>query len=150
MKKTILIVILLAITYISNAQKLKESEVPAAVKSALTAMYPDAVNVKWSMEDGKYEGEFKINSVESSALFEANGAYFQTETEITVSSLPDGVKEYVSKNLSGKKIKEAAKITGADGTVTYEAEIGKTDYLFDSSGKFLSKSTDSDTEDEKD
>ncbi|MEO8513091.1 MAG: PepSY-like domain-containing protein [Ignavibacteria bacterium] len=140
----------MAFTYGVNAQKLKEKDVPSAVKTAFTAMYPDAKQIKWEMEDKKYEGEFKANNVESSALFEANGTYVQTETEIPVSSLPEAVSEYLSKNLAGKKIKEAAKITDVKGTVTYEAEVGGSDYLFDSNGSFLSKSTDSnDNDDEK-
>lgn len=131
----------MAITYASNAQRLKESDVPAAVKTALAVMYPDAKHVEWEMEGGKYEGEFKANSIESSAMFEASGIYIQTETEIPVLSLPETAKEYISKNLPGEKIKEAAKITDAKGGITYEAEVGESDYLFDSSGVFISRST---------
>lgn len=149
MKITIIILILLCAAYISNAQKLKESAVPSAVRTAFVSMYPNAKHIKWSMEDGKYEGEFKENSIESSALFEADGAYVQTETEIPASSLPETVKQYVSKNLAGEKIKEAAKITDAKSTVTYEAEVGGTDYIFDANGNFLKKDSESgDTEDE--
>ena len=150
MKTTIFIIIMLAFTYVSSAQKVKDSDVPAAVKTAFTAMYPDANHIKWSIEDKKYEAEYKLSGIESSALFESSGVYVQTETEIPVSSLPDAAKEYLSKNLPGKKIKEAAKITDAGGIITYEAEIGGTDYLFDSAGNFLSKATDTDAEDEKD
>ncbi len=143
MKKSIMIFVLMAVVYSVNAQKLKESDVPAAVKTAFTAMFPDTKHIKWEMENNKYEGEFKVNSVESSALFEASGTYLQIETEIPVSSLPEAVREYVSKNLAGQKIKEAAKITDANGVITFEAEVGGTDYLFDSNGGFISKSTDS-------
>lgn len=149
MKIIIISFILFVLTYTISAQKLKESNVPEAVKTAFTAMYPDANHIKWSMEDKKYEAEFKQYGVESSVLFETSGAYYQTETEIPKSSLPEAVREYVSKNLAGKKIKEAAKITDAKGTITYEAEVGGSDYLFDANGVFISKSTDTDQEDEK-
>ncbi len=149
MKKTILIIILLAFTSISNAQKLKESDVPTAVRTAFVKMYPGALSVEWEMENSKYEGEFKENSVETSAIFEANGTYVQTEVEIAVSSLPEAVSQYVTKNLKGEKIKEAAKITDAKGTITFEAEVGGSDYLFDASGVFLSKSTDSNDDDDE-
>lgn len=49
------------------------------------------------------------------------------------------MNDYASTNLSGKKIKEAAKIASADGTLTYEAEIGDFDYIFDANGNFLKK-----------
>jgi hypothetical protein len=37
------------------------------------------------------------------------------------------------------EIKDAAKIVAEKGTVTYEAEIGNTDQLFDQSGNFIKK-----------
>lgn len=37
----------------------------------------------------------------------------------------------------GKTIKEGAKITTADGTVNYEAEVDGKDVIFDTNGKFL-------------
>jgi hypothetical protein len=55
----------------------------------------------------------------------------------------------VSKNLSGKNIKEAAKIVDAGGTVTYEAEVQGTDYLFDANGNFIKIETD-DPDDKED
>lgn len=148
MKKTILIIILLAFTYISNAQKLKDSDVPTAVKTAFVKMYPGAISVEWEMENSKYEAEFKESGAETSAIFEANGTYVQTDVEIAVSSLPGGVSQYVTKNLKGEKIKEATKITDAKGTITYEAEVGGKDYIFDASGVFLK--IDSDGPDDKD
>lgn len=147
-KKTILIIILLAFTYISNAQKLKDSDVPTAVKTAFVKMYPSAISVEWEMENSKYEAEFKESGAETSAIFEANGTYVQTDVEIAVSSLPGAVSQYVTKNLKGEKIKEATKITDAKGTITYEAEVGGKDYIFDASGVFLK--IDSDGPDDKD
>jgi putative PepSY-like beta-lactamase-inhibitor len=149
MKTIIILAGLLAFSFTANAQKVKESEVPAAVKTQLAAMFPGVKADKWEMENGKYEAEFKQNKIETSVLFEANGTYVQTETEIAVSELPDGVKDYVSKNLSGRKIKEAAKIASAEGSLTYEAEIGGADYMFDANGNFLRKETEKDDTEDK-
>lgn len=150
MKIIIISFFVFVLTYPISAQKLNDSDVPQAVKTAFTAMYPDVKHIKWSLEDKKYEAEFKQNGVESSVLFEPNGTYYQTETEIPISMLPEDVKDYISKNLAGKKIKEAAKITDAKGTITYEAEAGGSDYLFDANGTFISKSTETDQDDDKD
>lgn len=149
MKRTIIMLCLMAFTCILNAQNLKESEVPAAVKTAFTSMYPSAASVKWEKENGNYEAEFKESGTETSAIFDGSGTYIQTEVEIAVKLLPRAVTEYVSKNLAGKNINEAAKITDAKGTVTYEAEAGNEDYIFDANGNFLKKDSDSgDTEDD--
>jgi len=143
------------------AQKIKESEVPAAVKNAYAAKFPDAVGKgDWEKEDGNYEVEMEKRRVsmdngktvkeiiEQSVVFSPDGAILQTEVEIKVGELPAAVKEYVNKNFPGKKIKEAAKITEANGTVTYEAEIAKADYIFDADGKFLKKEVENEKDDD--
>ncbi len=133
----------------ANAQNLKESDVPSEVKAKFSTMYPQVSNAKWEKENGKYEAEFKENGTETSVLFEANGTHVQTEVEIPVSSLPSSVSAYISKNLPGKTITEAVEITTPAGTVSYEAEVGNEDYLFDGSGKYIGKDNDSnDTEDD--
>ena len=50
---------------------------------------------------------------------------------------------YILKNTLGK-IKEAAKIVNADGTITYEAEVKKGDVMFDQNGNFLKLKEDND------
>lgn len=118
-------------------QKVKESEVPAAVKSAVTAKYPGAEVEHWTLEDGNYEAEFDVNELEMSMLVKTDGSVLETETEIKVSELPQSVQDYCAKNFAGKKIKEASKIEAADGTMTYEAEIDGKDQIFDANGNFL-------------
>ncbi|MEO8664887.1 MAG: PepSY-like domain-containing protein [Ignavibacteria bacterium] len=139
MKTLIFAILITGIALNANAQKLKESNVPSAVKTTFSSMYPGVKNVKWEKEDGKYEAGFEENKIETSVLFDANGIYTQKEVEIPVSELPDAIKNYVSANLSGKKIKEASKITEANGSISYEAEIGNQDYIFDQSGNLLKK-----------
>jgi len=149
MKTTIILLAVFAFVLEANAQKVNEADVPEAVKTKFVAMFPGVKTDGWEKENGKYEAEFKQNKIETSVLFESNGTYVQTDVEIPVSELPKGVNDYATKNLAGKKINEATKITSADGTLTYEAEIGNIDYLFDAGGNFLKKDSDSgDTEDD--
>jgi hypothetical protein len=148
-KRLVLVLILVFAGLNIYSQDVKEADVPAAVKTKFAVMYPNVTGAKWEMENGKYEAEFKENNVATSVLFDGIGKYIQTEVEIPVSSLPNGVNEYAAKNLAGKKINEACQITSSDGTVSYEAEIDKDDYIFDSNGNFVKKDSDSgDTEDE--
>lgn len=124
------------------AQKVKEAEVPAAVKDAFAKKYP-GLKGEWEKEDGNYEAEFdgKVDKkeVEGSVLISADGSILETEEEISTGTLPKGVSEYVTKNLGGKKIGEAFKITNAKGEISYEIEIGKDEYLFDNNGGFIKK-----------
>ena len=148
MKKICFSLVILICGFTVNAQKLKEAAVPVDVKNKFAAMYPNAMEKEWEKEDGKFEVSFKNNKEETSLLFEANGTHVQTEIEIQVSFLPKNIGDFASKKFPGKKINEAAKITAANGTVTYEAEIGGDDYYFDANGNFLNKGKDNEKDDE--
>ncbi len=138
-----LVAMMLTVSY-ANAQKIKESEVPKAVKESFTKNFKGAEVEKWEKEkDGTYEAEFDFNKIETSATFDATGKLLETETEIEVKALPTKVTNYVSKNYPDHKITEAAKITDDKGNVMYEAEAKKGkeefDLLFDSNGVFIKK-----------
>ncbi len=150
MKKILTLLPLIACYFASCSKTAKEKDVPAAVKTKLNSLYPGTSNVKWSKEGGKFEAEFNLKEGNTSVLIDADGNLTQTETEIAVSSLPQAMLDYVSKTLSGKNIKEAAKIVDATGTVTYEAEAGGFDNLFDVNGNFIKRESDDEDDDEDD
>jgi hypothetical protein len=137
MKKLITVSALVTVIGVSaGAQKIDASKVPAAVKSAFAKQYPGTA-AKWEKEDGKFEAGFRLNGNTMSALYEANGTITETETGIKVASLPATVLAYVKEHYKGKTVKEGAKITKADGTVNYEAEVNGKDVIFNEAGKFL-------------
>mgnify|MGYP001601990137 CR=1 FL=1 len=87
------------------------------------------------MENGKTIKQ----SVEGTVLISPDGTILETEDEVELNTLPKAISEYVSKNFGGKKISEAYKITDAAGVVSYEAEVGKDEYMFDANGTFTKK-----------
>jgi len=161
MKKLVMTIGLLAFFGAQlSAQEIKESEVPAAVKEALKKQYPNVKEVEWEKEGANYEAEIELvqipmdgkgkkKEIEKSIEYTATGELIQTEEEMDVKDLPAAINEYVSKNYPGKKIKEASKITEANGTVKYEAEVEKQDLIFDANGAFLNKEADKDDADDK-
>ncbi len=150
MKKIAILVVGVLTFSCANAQKIKEANVPATVKENFAKKYPGAKVEKWEKEGADYEAEFDLNKVESSAVFDAAGNFKEIEQEIKTSQLPQGVAEYCTKTFAGYKLSEAAKITNAAGTVSYEAEMTKGkehfDAIFDEKGNFIKKS---DTETKK-
>ena len=137
MKKIMMMfVAAMSITFAAGAQKLNNADVPALVKASFTKKYPGAV-AKWEKEDGKYEAGFKKDGKTMSALFEVNGTFTESEVDIKTEDLPATVLAYVKEHYKGKTIKEGAKITKADGTVNYEAEVDGKDVIFAAAGKFL-------------
>ena len=144
MKKIIVTTILCLGLSSVYAQKIKGADVPKTVKEGFKKSFPNSKAEEWEKEDGNFEAEFDVKKVETSALFDASGNLLQTEVEIPVKELPKAVIDYLSKNETGKKIKEAAKITDNKGFISYEAEVGEVDYIFDSTGNFIKKEVEKD------
>lgn len=143
-----------------SAQDIKESDVPAAVVSAFKKQYPNVKEVEWEKEGNNYEAEIELvqvpmdgkgkkREVEKSLEYTATGELVKTEEQIEIKALPAAINEYVNKNYPGKKIKEASKITEANGTIKYEAEVEKQDLIFDANGAFLEKEATKDDDDKK-
>lgn len=129
--KTIFGILLLAggTVITAQAQKNNATKVPAQVKAAFTKLHA-GTKVSWEMEKQDYEAGFTLNGKETSEVYSAKGVLLETEVEIKSTELPAAVLT----KLKGMKIAEAAKITKADGTIHYEAEVKGKDLLFDSNG----------------
>ncbi len=154
MKNLMLLFFALAIAGCTNAQKVSENDLPQAVKTSFQKQFPSAQKVAWGKEENDYEAEFKNNSEETSAVFDAAGTLKETEVEMEVSNLPVSISDYCTKNFPGYKISEAAKITNSSGVVTYEAELSKGkdkfDAVFDAQGGFVKKVVEQEDAEDKD
>ena len=137
MKKTAVTMVVMLFATLSFAQKMKEKNIPANVKSSFQKKYPTATAIKWDKEGEKYEASFDLNKTDNSVLMDAQGNIVETEVEIELTHLPKAVLDYVKTHYAGKQVKEGAKITDAKGTVTYEVEIKGLDLIFDSNGNFI-------------
>ena len=123
-----------------HAQKLKNTEVPDAVKSALSKQFPAAGNVTWEKEKGNFEANWGGKSKEdNSVLFTPAGEFVEKVVAIQVAELPIGIMTYVRDHYPGAKISEAGKVTDSKGKVSYEAEVKGKDLLFDREGNFIKK-----------
>ena len=135
--KKLLVFFGVALAVSACGQKLKESEVPVAVKEAFHKQFTQVKEIKWEKENDKLEVNFEQNDQEMSAVFTSAGVLEETEVEIKKDELPASVVTYISQNYKGSKIKEAARITKANGEVNYEAEVKDNDLIFDPNGNFL-------------
>ncbi len=153
MKKVVILCAVALVSGTLSAQKLKETDVPQAVKASFTKSFPNAKGVEWSKEsESEFEAEFKSGSVEQSANFDAMGKWLVTETEIKKSDLPAGVQAAIKKEFAGFKIEEAEKVEKAEG-VTYEVELEKGELTygveFSKDGKVLKKEEKKEGDEEK-
>lgn len=121
-----------------NAQDLKQKDVPAAVKAALSKKYPNASKVSWEKEKGNFEANWGGKSGEdNAAMFTPAGTFLELVEAIPVSKLPGNIAAYVRQHYKGASIKEAGKVTDAAGKHMFEAEIKGKDLIFDEKGNFI-------------
>lgn len=131
MKRIVYVIALLMfVVATSHAQKLNAAKVPVAVKSAFSKTHTNVSKVSWSKENANFEAEFNLNGKKTSEVYTATGVFVESEVELKVAELPAAVKM----KLKDQKVTEAAKITKANGSVVYEAEIKGKDLLFDANG----------------
>jgi hypothetical protein len=136
MKRIVYVIVLLVfVATTSQAQKLYATKVPSAVKAAFSKTHSGVSKVSWSKEDANFEAEFSLNGKETSNVYTANGTFVESEVEIKVAELPAVVKM----KLKDQKVAEAAKITKANGSVIYEAEVKGKDLLFDADGNSVTQ-----------
>lgn len=140
--KSIIILITGIFLSASYAQSLDTKDVPGIVKEKFNSSYTKAAHVKWTKEKSNYEASFRTGKKEMSVNFDEKGKIIETETEIKTNDLPMEIRNSISKNYSGYKITEAAKIE-SNGIITYEAEVtrgkDKMDLIYDEHGVLKSK-----------
>ncbi|MCX6156192.1 MAG: PepSY-like domain-containing protein [Candidatus Kapabacteria bacterium] len=144
MKNLSLSIIILLFGMALSAKEQKAVNIPAKVKDSFTKQYPNASKVKWEMEGKSYEVGFIDNQKHKiSLVIDADGKIVETETTIAASEAPKVIIDYVTKNQTGAKITEVAKIVDSKGTIKYEVEITKgkkrTDLSFDGKGNLIKK-----------
>ncbi|MGZ4043066.1 MAG: PepSY-like domain-containing protein [Bacteroidia bacterium] len=133
MKKLIILVVSMLLCVAAKA-----IEVPDAIEKAFSQKFPAAKKIKWEKENNEYEASFILDKKEVSVTYTADGQLKETETEIAVAELPRAVSDAINKQYPNTRIHEASKITRADNSIVYEAEVKiknkKTDLLFEENG----------------
>ncbi len=131
-----LIILLFAALCSKTTVAQKGADIPAPAKAAFAKSYGGASKAKWDKENDQYEVSFQYKSQKMSVLYTASGSIVETETKIAVDALPQAAQQYAS---AKGKIKDAARIVLADGSIQYEAEVKGTDLLFNDKGVFLTE-----------
>ena len=144
MKNIMLFSVACLIAGFAEGQKLKDSDVPEAVKATFAKNFPKAKEVKWSKEGtSEFEAEFEIAEVEQSANFDKTGKWLETETEIKKSELPQAVQATIAKEFAGFTVDETEKVESPGKALLYEIELKKDkvryEVQFSADGKVVKK-----------
>jgi hypothetical protein len=145
MKSTVLFLFIALMTVnFAFAQRIAAKKVPSPIITAFNGKYPDVTKVKWELEkDDHYEAEIKQNGEEQSVIFDKQGDWVETETELKATQLPEPVKQSISQQFPDFRIDEAEKSETHEKGVVYEVEVekAKTSYklIISPSGEILKK-----------
>ena len=80
--------VLLVVGVVTTISCWSQTNVPFAVQSSFTKLFPGIAVKKWDKEEGKYEANFTKEGKQMSAVFDANGNLEETETVIAVMIYP--------------------------------------------------------------
>jgi hypothetical protein len=112
---------------VAQEQKIKRSELPAAVEKTVAAQSQGAVVRGFSREkeNGQtyYEAEMTVNGHSKDVLIDEAGQIVEVEEQVGVDSLPTEVKEGLQAKAGQGKIVKVESITKHDKLVAYEAQV---------------------------
>jgi hypothetical protein len=134
-----------------------DSHVPDVVKSSFAKMHQDATDIEWELDDDEegdyWEVEYEIKSKEYSSLFDKNGKWIQTETEISISDLPPNAKATITKKFKNFKIIEVESLEDSSGNFyVIKIKNGKKEIEVTSTlnGEFIKQELETEDEEDKD
>lgn len=146
MRKLFLSICITIMAFSASAQKaenkIKETAVPESVKKAFSEKHPGMKSLKWELDNGKYEVDFKNGKTKYIAVFSPDGKWLITGTELKKKDVPKKIMDHV---LSGEykdwKFNQARSVETAEipKEIIVEVEKGDDDTMlyYDADGNFL-------------
>lgn len=101
-------------------------QAPKVVTHAFQQKFNGASNVRWEKEnETNYEAIFDMNGKRMAAIFNGQGQWLATETEVGLRGLPGISRVVLQTRFIGWSIATAHKIEKADGTSLFRATLNR-------------------------
>lgn len=128
---------IISFSFAQNA--LKQSEIPASIRTEFVKNYPyvESDEVIWEKERNNYKASFNYSDSYYVVEFNERGNKHMTRMSLKEHEVPAYVKDYASKNHPEEMYKEVEKITDINGKVSYKMMIKDKVYDFDSNGNIV-------------
>jgi len=120
-------IVSLAASSIAQENKIKRSDLPAAVEKTVATQSQGASVRGFSREDENgqtfYEAELLVSGHSKDVLMDADGAVVEVEEQVEVGSLPVAVKDGLQAKAGKGKLLKVESITKHGKLVAYEAQV---------------------------
>jgi len=125
MKKILFLILLFGITAspLMAQKRIRLSKVPPIIITNFTAKFAAVKKVKWRKEESLYFASFMQNDKGIDVTYQSTGDWVETVSEIDIKDLPEAVVKGVHNLFTLAKLKEAAKVEGADKKTLYIVEL---------------------------
>lgn len=117
------LIVIVAFSFGNSARAQKK--IPDSVKKSFAKKHADIKEVRWQMEEGNFEGQFKQDGGEYTAVFSVEGEWIETAQKLRPRDLPKEVSAAAKENYSSYSIVEAEKVVSATEGDFYELKLKK-------------------------
>ena len=120
MRKTIILPMLLTVAAAfpaAHAGDLPASAVPAPVREAFAAAFPQATSLDWDEDDRAYEVDARDGRREIEAAYTEAGRLIRSKVDVDAEAIPENVKSRALERHPGAEILGANKKTSDRGVV---------------------------------
>lgn len=127
-----------------SQEKLKETDLPTAVKTSFKTTFPNAKDVDWKMKEGKYKVDFELNGLDHLASFDADGKLIARGMKIRQSELPSAVSTAVKSTYADREIDNVYRVD-KNGTAYYLVKLDgnpETKVLYTTDGQVVKEKMD--------
>jgi len=147
MKKLLLVTFLGFFTAVGlkaqDNDKLKDKDVPQAVRTAFDNQFDNTMLVDWKAKDGKYKAMFTKDMKKHFAEFNSSGELISKGEKINRDELPTPVADAVKTSYSGSNIDEVYRVE-KDGQTKFLVKLEgnpKKKVVYDAQGKVVKEKT---------
>ncbi|WEK37036.1 MAG: PepSY-like domain-containing protein [Candidatus Pseudobacter hemicellulosilyticus] len=119
--------------------KVKNRDVPEAVRASFDNNFDNTTNLDWRMKDGNYKAMFQVDLREHMAEFNSSGELLSKGQKIERSEMPTNITDAVKTGYAGDKINEVYRIE-KEGQIQYMVKLNgnpKKKIIYDSNGTIV-------------
>ncbi len=103
MKKIFAIIAVTAALFtMASCEKYEDGRPPKQARNDFESMYPDAFDIEWEFEGTHWEVSFETgnrpNGIEHEAIFDLDGNWVETVTEMLYNAIPQEIKDAFTAN----------------------------------------------------